>query len=390
MDQGKNRNKRKLIKIMPNIAYCKNGLIRISKILLLSLLLLSCTDSEPIRIGFVAGTSGRVADLGIAGRNGALLAVELRNQSGGIAGRTIELISKDDKQDPETAERVTRELIAQGVPAIVGPMTSAMAIVMVPLVNKAQVLLISPTVTTDALADQDDYFFRVSSSTRKYAAKSAIYQLETLQTRRIAAVYDLNNRSYAESWLNNFRRVFEQGGGEVIKTLRFKSSEDTTFLQIARDLLATQPDGILIIANSVDSALLCQQIHKLNAAVAIVISEWGATERLLELGGKAVENVTSTQFFDRNSTEPRYQAFRAAYLERFGQEPGFGGVTSFDAANVVLDAFAMQSEQSLKETILATRHFQGVQHPLKFDNFGEAQRDIFITIVREGQFVVVE
>ncbi|MEE4376003.1 MAG: ABC transporter substrate-binding protein [Candidatus Competibacteraceae bacterium] len=375
---------------MANVAQCTNGLIRISKILLLSLLLLSCTEPEPIRVGFVGGTSGRVADLGVAGRNGVLLAIELRNQAGGIAGRTIELISKDDEQNPETAERVTRELIAQGVPAIVGPMTSAMAMIMVPLANQAQVLLMSPTVTTDALTEQDDYFFRVSSSTRKYAAKSASYQLGTLQNRRIAAVYDLSNRSYTESWLNYFHLTFTQGGGELVTKIGFRSGEDTTFLQITRDLLATQPHGILIVANSVDSALLCQQIRKLNASVAIVISEWGATEQLLELGGKAVENVTAAQLFDRNNTEPSYQTFRNAYLKRFGQEPGFAGVTSFDAANVVLDALAAQPEQSLKKTILTTRHFQGIQHSLKFDDFGEAQRDIFITVVREGQFVVVE
>lgn len=48
--------------------------------------LLGCEPPEPIRIGFVGGTSGRVADLGIAGRDAVLLAVELRNQSGGVAG----------------------------------------------------------------------------------------------------------------------------------------------------------------------------------------------------------------------------------------------------------------------------------------------------------------
>ena len=51
--------------------------------------LLGCEPPEPIRIGFVGGTSGRVADLGIAGRDAVLLAVELRNQSGGVAGRKV-------------------------------------------------------------------------------------------------------------------------------------------------------------------------------------------------------------------------------------------------------------------------------------------------------------
>ena len=46
--------------------------------LIFSLAFFGCSQSEPIPIGFTGGTSGRVADLGIAGRDGAQLAVDLR------------------------------------------------------------------------------------------------------------------------------------------------------------------------------------------------------------------------------------------------------------------------------------------------------------------------
>ncbi|HRD64848.1 MAG TPA: ABC transporter substrate-binding protein [Candidatus Competibacter sp.] len=354
----------------------------------LMIVLGSCSRSEPIRIGFVGGISGRVADLGVAGRNGVLLAVELRNRAGGVAGRQVELIIKDDEQDPEVAERVTRDLVAQGVVAIVGPMTSAMAMRVVPVANEAKVLVVSPTVTADDLSGLDDYFFRVIASTRQYASKNALYQRNL---RRVATAYDLGNKAYTESWLRNFRDAFSQNGGAIIRTLGFQSGGDTPFLPIARELLAAQPDGVLIIANSVDSALLCQQIRKLDPRVPIMVAEWGATERLVELGGQAVEGVTAPQLFDRESLSPAYQAFRQHYLERFGQEPGFGGTAGFDAANVVLDALAKRRpEQSLKETVLAIRHFEGVQNPLSFDDFGDAQRETFITVVRDGRFVKIE
>jgi branched-chain amino acid transport system substrate-binding protein len=62
---------------------------------------LGCGPSEPIRIGFVGGMSGRIADLGIAGRDAAQLAVEWRNEDGGIHGRRVQVIIKDDEQKPE-------------------------------------------------------------------------------------------------------------------------------------------------------------------------------------------------------------------------------------------------------------------------------------------------
>jgi branched-chain amino acid transport system substrate-binding protein len=67
--------------------------------------MIACTPPEPVRIGFLGGLSGRVADLGIGGRNGAILAVEMRNQHGGIKGRPIELIAEDDQQDAEIARQ---------------------------------------------------------------------------------------------------------------------------------------------------------------------------------------------------------------------------------------------------------------------------------------------
>lgn len=52
--------------------------------------LAACSPQEPIRLGFVGGLSGRVADLGIDGRDGVLLAVEMRNKSGGLKKRTFQ------------------------------------------------------------------------------------------------------------------------------------------------------------------------------------------------------------------------------------------------------------------------------------------------------------
>jgi len=85
-----------------------------------------------VRIGFLAGLSGRVADLGIGGRNGAILAVEMRNRQGGINGRPVELIAEDDQQDAELARHAASRLLASKVEVVIGPMTSTMALAIAP------------------------------------------------------------------------------------------------------------------------------------------------------------------------------------------------------------------------------------------------------------------
>ena len=77
-----------------------------------------------MRIGFLGGLSGRVADLGIGGRNGAILAVEMRNLQGGINGGSIELIAEDDQQDAQVTKQAIAHRLARKVEAVIGPMTS--------------------------------------------------------------------------------------------------------------------------------------------------------------------------------------------------------------------------------------------------------------------------
>ena len=353
---------------------------------------LGCNTTEPIKIGFVAGTSGRVADLGTSGRDAAQLVVEQCNRNGGISGRQIQLLFKDDQQNPDIARQAVHELISDGVVAIIGPMTSDMALAVTPLLNDARVPAVSPTATTQQLSGKDDFFFRVCATAREYATKSARYHVTTGDMQRIAAVYDLNNRSFCENWLENFETTFSGGGREIITAVGFKTEAKRTFLEIARELLAAGPDGVLIIANSMDSAVLCQQIRKLDPDIRITIADWGGTERLLELGGKAVEGVTVVQTINRDSPAPRYQAFRKAYMERYQREPGFPGVYTHDAAQVILAALSAQKKgQNLKETILSLGSFEGLQGKFNFDDFGDVKRsNASISIVRNQKFVVVE
>ena len=352
--------------------------------------LTACTPPEPINLGFVGGLSGRVADLGIEGRNGALLAVEQRNKSGGVADRQVVLLAEDDQQNPETARQAVGKLIERKVAAIIGPMTSAMAVATVPLINKAQIVMVSPTTTTNDLTGLDDYFFRVLSPTRSYAVKSANHHFQVMGMRRMSAIYDLRNQAYSESWLQDYRAAFSAAGGSLIESISFSSGNQTHFADLARRLLTSKPDGVLLVANSVDAALLAQQLRRINPSVAIAASEWSATERLIELGGRAVEGITIAQFLDRQSQQPSYIAFRKIYLERFGKEPGFAGLTAFDATNIVMDGLASQdASKTLKQTLLARKTFAGAQSPVVFDSYGDASRETFMTTIENGMFVVL-
>lgn len=364
--------------------------LRLLAALAAACLLAACAPPEPIRLGFVGGLSGRVADLGEAGRNGFQLAIEQANAAGGIDGRRIEGVIKDDAQDAERAARATEELAAAKVAAIIGPMTSAMADPVLAVASRAGIPVISPTATTSVLSGKDDFFLRVISDNADYSALSARYHFEKNGVRRVAAVFDTRNRAFTESWLAGFRKVFTALGGTMVAEIPFASGDDADYAGLLKQLLASGPDAVVIVASAVDAARFAQQAQHQAKRPILVAVEWAATERLIELGGRAVDGMFVAQFFDRNDRSPEYVRFRQAYLQRFNSPPGFASVAGYDAAQAVIEALARGKGLPLKQALLERGPFSGAQQPFSFDRFGDARRKTFITVVRDGRFVVLD
>ena len=378
---------------MKSVSVSINSFRLLSISIILSLIAFSgCESKKPISIGFIAGISGRGADIGIAARDAAQLAVAQCNEQGGIHGRQVKLIIKDDRQNADVAVHAVQELFDADVAAIVGPMNSAIAMAIVPKLNEARVVAVAGTVTTPDLSGLDDFFFRVSVTAREQALRCAQYMIDSGQMRRVSVVFDADNRSLSESWVAVFKKKFTTGGGDILKVVEFAAGGNRSFSEITDDLLAVDPDGILIIANPMDSGMLCQQIRKSNPTIKITLSNWAATQRLIELGGKAVEGITIPIVFDWDSISPPYLQFRKIYFERFKRDPGYPGFYAYNAVQVVLTALdARQKGQSIKETLLSIGEFSGLQGKISFDAYGDlSPTNVSIRIVRNQKFAAVE
>ncbi|HAS51601.1 MAG TPA: amino acid ABC transporter substrate-binding protein [Gammaproteobacteria bacterium] len=357
--------------------------------LVLGLLLAGCGADEPRRLGFLGAMSGHYADLGLTGRNGALLAVEQRNAAGGIRGRPVELLIRDDAQHPETAVKAVQELRAARVELLIGPLTSEMASAILPVAEQAGLIMISPIAAATSLAGRDDALFRLGSTGRDYARISADFYYHSLGLRRIAVIYDMRNRTFADDMQREFHTAFSALGGVITLTLPFTSTADVHFTDLARTLLDSQPDALLFITNALDTVRLCQQARKQAPNLPLMATVWAATEQLVELGGRDVEGLYLAQLFNREDTTPRYQAFHDAYRQRFQQEPGFVSLAAYDAANIALEALSRRTAvQSLKETLLQGS-FTGAQQTITFDPFGDASRQSLMTMIRNGRFVII-
>lgn len=347
----------------------------------------ACERTKPIRIGFVAGLTGKTADLGEASRNGALLAVEEVNQKGGINGRMIELIIKDDAFDGATAEKVAQELIEAKVDLMVGPVNSAMAKAMLPVANQNTTPMISPTITGMEFVGIDDYLLRLNITTRDNATFYAQHHFHKKNRKSIAVIYDLQNRAFSESWLSEFRTAFTQVGGKIAAEVPLDISKRQPYLHAAVAALAAKPDAILMINPPVDTARLAQQLKQLSPAIALITSEWGGSEQLIEMGGRAVEGLSVVQAYDRDDPSERYLAFKQAYIARFKLQPSYPSVATYDTVSVAIQALSKRkADQDIKTALLNNGPYQILQQTIQFDKNGDTQRKVYFKTVRDGQF----
>lgn len=349
------------------------------------------SEKEPIVIGFVAGLSGKFADLGIDCRRGLERAVEVINRRGGVKGRLVMIDVRDDKQDPEQAREIVSSFLKMNLPVIIGHVTSSMSMATLPLVNNSDTLMVSPTTSTPLLKDKDDNFIRTCAVSTDAAIMMAKYLRQKKGAEKAVVIYDTSNSAYTERWYQNFRKTFLDSGGTSIVPLSFDSAPDLQMLPLigrAKELL---PDALVIVSNSVDAALLCQQVRKTGWQIPLALSDWAATEQLINLGGVAVEGAVISQYFNRKSTDPRYLEFKKNFMSAYKTEPGFGALHSFNAGMMVFESMQNQQDnETLKDTILRISEFEGLQGNITINRYGDSSNPTFIGIIQDGNFVILE
>lgn len=349
-------------------------------------------NTEPIRIGFSAQLTGRQAELGVQERNGVQLAVEKINASGGISGRQIELIIRDDLGTPEKAQLVDDELIKEDVVAIIGHATTEQTLSGLKVTNPTNVVMISPTVSTPKLSGLDDYFFSVYPSFKDSSKAFAKYIHQRNAITKMAIIYDKDNFSYSKLYSTTFIDKFKSLGGNITDEVSFSSRTQPDFSSLLLKLREAKPEGVLIIASDMDTALIAQKIRLMEWNIPLFTSAWAQTETLVNNGGKAVEGMQLEQSYPLNSKLSTFTDFQSQYKTRFGNAPSFGSAFSYETALILAEALKKTGGKSneLKHALLEIHDFNGVMDDFSFNAFGDVDRPFYISTIHKGQIIIFD
>lgn len=345
-------------------------------------------ETQPIKIGLMVTLTGVYPDLGREIRDGALLAVEMINEKGGINGRPIELIIRDNKYDIDIAKMSYEELVRENVVAVIGPATSTTAKNLLPLINQKKVLTIAPTPTSTELAGLDDYMIRLRPTNKEDAEVLAGYLKEKFNLKRIALVYDLVNPVYTEDFIRHFKSHFSSN----VKFLDYPFYEKKDKIkEMAKKILNKSPDAVVLVMDVYNSALLIQNLKMLKPDILILSTIWALSPRLIESAGKRAEGLISVDVIDCCMEDEDYNIIQKRFTERFGRPMNFASINGFDSVMIIKKALENRAKrENMKETILRIKKFRVAQGEITFDEFGDRQEKPFIIKVQNGKFIRVK
>lgn len=348
---------------------------------------------QPIVIGYIGSLSGKFSDMGKTCRNGALLAVEEINNSGGINGQKIKLEIKDDNSSPTMSLEMAKILVSEGVQNIVGPFTSASAANVLSYINSEKILTIGPVIAGEKMARKDDFFIKMYPSTEIFGRELGRLAVQNMGIKNLAIIFDENNKAYSGPIADTFRKEVILLGGKIVKSVGFNSSGEISYSSAIDEIIKTDPDGLLVIAGPLHTAMTVQQLRIKGSKIQCFSSSWAANEDLISSGGKAVEGMLFYVPFDINSNTPKYKKFAANYQKRFSSPPSFCSIFNYDSISLLKQAIVKTNSQEPKKllnTIISGSPYTGVQASFMIDANGDARHELILQTINNGKFSEVK
>ncbi len=344
-----------------------------------------------IKIGVISSLTGTVAPYGERALEGIQLAVDEINQQNGVNGKKIKLIVEDDKSSSNDAVLAFKKLISiHRVPIIIGPVGSSQAMACVPIANEEKVVEFSPAAATPLYTETGDYTFRNRASATLEVQVMADIAYQNLGLRKVAILY-INN-DVGVGFYPVFKRRFESHGGNIIHIDTFEQGTTDMRTQLIK-IKSIDPDGIYLIGHVMESGHVLKQAKELGIKSRFIGHLALEGPDLFKIAGDATEGVIYTASgYDPHSSNILVQNFERKYKARFNKDGDVFAATAYDAVYIVKKAIEIggYNSEAIKNALYSIQDFEGVSGLTSFDKNGDVVKPIFVKIIKNQEFKVVE
>ncbi len=321
---------------------------------------MQASAQTPIRIGEINSYKAQAAFLEPY-RRGMELAVEQVNAAGGVAGRKIEVVTRDDNANPGDAVRMAEELVsAEKVDLLAGGFLSNIGVALGDFAKQRKVFYLASEPLTDKIVWQggNRYTFRLRPSTYMQSAM-LVPDAARLAKKRWALVYP--NYEYGQSAAATFKALMKAAQPDV----EFVNEQATPLGKIdagavTQALADAKPDAIFNVLFGADLAKFVREgsTRGLFQSTPVVSMLTGEPEYIDPLKDEAPKGWIVTGYPWYAIATPEHKAFLDAYMKKYNDYPRLGSVVGYSTIKAIAAGIAKAGSPDTEKLIQA---FSGLE-----------------------------
>jgi len=350
--------------------------------------------AETVKIGMLTSLTGALAPFGPPIQHGADLAVEQINKAGGIMGRELVLVVRDSGTAPAIGRDAAAKLVEiDGVPALIGALSSGVTLAASSVTIPNQVVHISPASTSPAIADLKDngFVFRTVVSDAFQGVVLAGLAVD-LGYETVSVIYV--NNAYGKGLALVFKANFEARGWEVPDMVPYEEGKPSY-----RSEMEQLIEGKFLFCDGMKGEAVAA-----GPASKFIEGSFGTAAGAMEIPVAAQFTADFDERFEPSTVPYNREAYDAAVLIAlamwrtgpvfFELSRGEQGVAIRDSLMAVANSPGEEVTYGELEKAfdLLTEgkeiNYQGVSGPVEFDKNGDMSMGAMeIWVIKEGEIV---
>jgi branched-chain amino acid transport system substrate-binding protein len=276
--------------------------------------------ADPIKIGVSGPFTGGSSSMGVSMRDGVKLAVDEINKAGGVIGRQLQIIERDDEAKNERGVQIAQELInKEKVAVTVGFINTGVALASQRFYQEAKIPVMNNVATGSLITHQFDdqpenYIFRNAAHDSIQAPMIVEEAITRRGFKKVAILSDSTN--YGQLGRADLEKALEQKGVKAVAVEKFniKDVDMTAQLLKAKEAGA---EAILTYGIGPELAQIANGMTKLGWKVPMIGSWTLSMANYIDNAGPGGEGARMPQTFIQEPTTPKRQSFIINYLKTF-------------------------------------------------------------------------
>ncbi|MGQ0654547.1 MAG: ABC transporter substrate-binding protein [Betaproteobacteria bacterium] len=347
---------------------------------------------ETVKIGVVQPLTGPVAFDGNIYVNTVKMLVDDMNARGGVLGRKIELVVEDGACNPAQSVNAAEKLATRDkVVAMLGAFCSTSTAAMMEVARKHKIPHVTGISTAAHLTEQNNpYFFRAVATTPMLGEAFGKELPAAVKGKRFAFL--VINDDWGRTMVSSYPPSIQKAGGTIVGTEFFQSSE-LQFLSHITKLKASNPDAIILAANTQHAVALSKQIRELGITAPLIGEGSWTSDSYLKLAGPAAEGVYGLVEYVYTIKNPLNDAFVKMSRDKLKDNPSKFAGAAHNGIHIMLDAIrrAGAADPEKIRTALTQTNYNGLVGNIRFNEKNQAYgQDVYLALVKNGVPEVVK